>query len=165
MSGGYYAAEARSVGNEPAAMPEGVTVRAITEADIPALAELYLRCYEHVKTLDDALADMRSEFEGAWGVLWPEASPGAWLGGSLAGAVLSVRRPAWDGVPDCPWLTDVFTDPGHRRSGLARGLVTYACRVMADAGEARVGLTVDDDNLAAVTLYRSLGFHTWPSTA
>ena len=164
MSGSYYAADARSVGSEPAALPEGVTVRAVTEAGIPALAELYLRCYEHVKKLDDALADMTSEFEGTWGVLWPEASPGAWVGESLACAVLSVRRPAWEGAPDCPWLTDVFTDPGHRRSGLARGLVIYACRVMAEAGEAQVGLTVDDDNVGAVTLYRALGFHEWSAS-
>jgi ribosomal protein S18 acetylase RimI-like enzyme len=33
-----------------------------------------------------------------------------------------------------------------------------ACGVLEAAGEARVGLTVDDANLSALGLYRSLGF-------
>ncbi len=63
-----------------------------------------------------------------------------------------------DDAPDCPWLIEVFTDPRRRRTGLARALVMSACRVIAAAGETRVGLTVDEGNLAALTLYKSLGF-------
>jgi N-alpha-acetyltransferase 10/11 len=61
-------------------------------------------------------------------------------------------------APDCPWLIEVFTDPGHRGTALARTLLRAACTVIAEAGEERVGLTVDADNGPAVTLYRSLGF-------
>jgi ribosomal protein S18 acetylase RimI-like enzyme len=35
---------------------------------------------------------------------------------------------------------------------------------LAEAGEAKVGLTADDDNVGAVTLYRSLGFHSWEAS-
>lgn len=141
------------------ATPSGVTVRPIARADIAALAELYVRAYDlRDKTFGDAVAEMESAFDGSWGVLWPEASPAAWIGNELVAVVQAVRRPAWRPVPDCPWLIEVFTDPRHRRAGLARALIAIACGVMDTAGEDRVGLTVDQDNVAAVGLYKSLGF-------
>jgi N-alpha-acetyltransferase 10/11 len=143
-------------------MPDGVTVRPILQVDIPALAELYLRAYDlRDKTFGDALAEMTSAFDGSWGVLWPDASPAAWIGNELVAVVQAVQRPSRGSMPDapdCPWLIEVFTDPRHRRAGLARGLMAVACGVMRAAGEDWVGLTVDDDNVAAVALYKSLGF-------
>jgi N-alpha-acetyltransferase 10/11 len=139
-----------------------VTVRPTVQPDIPALAELYLRAYDlRDKTFGDAVAEMASAFDGSWGVLWPDASPAAWIGNELVAVVQAVRRPSRESMPDapgCPWLIEVFTDPRHRRSGLARALIAVACAVMDAAGEGRVGLTVDDDNVPAVTLYKSLGF-------
>jgi ribosomal protein S18 acetylase RimI-like enzyme len=130
--------------------------------DIPALAELYLRAYDlRANAFGDAAAEMASAFDGSWGVLWPDASPGAWLASELVGVVQAVRRPSRESMPDapdCPWLIEVFTDPRHRRAGLARALMVVACGVMDAAGEGRVGLTVDDDNVAAVALHKSLGF-------
>ncbi len=143
-------------------MPVGVKVRPIVQADVPALAELYLRAYEsRAQTFDDAATEMRSAFDGTWGVLWPEASPSAWTGDELVAVVQAVRRPSEElmpDAPDCPWLIEVFTDPRHRRTGFARGLMAAACEVMEAAGEGRVGLTVDDNNIPAVALYKSLGF-------
>jgi N-alpha-acetyltransferase 10/11 len=158
----YYLAEVRSVIDRAQALPDGVTVRPVVESDIPALATTFLRSYGPavVAGIDEAVAEIRSVFDGRWGVPWPEASPAAWLGEELTGAVLSVRRPSTEmgNAPSCPWLTDVFTDPRYRRGGIARGLLGAACRVMEAAGESRVGLTVDDENDAAVALYRTLGF-------
>ena len=143
-------------------MSTSVLVRPIVPADVPALADLYLRAYEsQTQTIDDATAEMRSAFEGTWGVLWPEASPAAWIDHEPVAVVQAVRRPAKDSMPDapdCPWLIEVFTDPRYRRTGLARGLVAVACGVMQASGERRVGLTVDGDNIPAVALYKSLGF-------
>jgi N-alpha-acetyltransferase 10/11 len=143
-------------------MTASVTVRPVVPADVRALADLFLRAYEsQTQTFSDAVAEMSSAFDGTWGVWWPEASPAAWKGQELAAVVLTVRRPSRDlmpGAPDCPWLIDVFTDPGHRRTGLARGLIAVACEEMQAAGEGRVGLTVDDQNIPAVALYKSLGF-------
>jgi ribosomal protein S18 acetylase RimI-like enzyme len=157
---GYYLADAADVAGRPAAVPDGATIRPVTKADIPALAELYMRAYgpPQAGTLDGAVAEMRSAFGGEWGALWPDASLAARVGGAVAGAVQTVRRPSWPGAPDCPWLIDVFTDPRHRRAGLARALMVQACRVIAAAGERYVGLTADDQNTAALTLYQSLGF-------
>jgi len=143
-------------------MAAGWTVRPIVSGDVDALADLFLRAFEsHTQTFNDAVTELSSAFDGTWGVLWPEASPAAWTGQELVAVVLAVHRPSRDsmpGAPDCPWLIDVFTDPGYRRAGLARGLIAVACEVMQAAGEDRVGLTVDDDNIPAMALYKSLGF-------
>ncbi len=156
----YYLADVCSVVDRSPAVPAGVIIRPIREADIPLLAQTFRRAYGPAAagTLSDVVAEMTAAFGGAWGALWPRASPAAWRGGQLAGAVQAVRRPSWEGAPDCPWLIDVFTDPSHRRAGIARSLIGAACRVMSAAGEPRVGLTVDEANVAAVTLYKSLGF-------
>jgi GNAT superfamily N-acetyltransferase len=156
----YYTASIAAVMGRAPEMPGDVTVRKIVESDILAMAELYLRSYDPplAETFDDAVAEMASAFDGTWGVLWPEASPTAWIGEDLVGVVLSVQCPSWEGAPECPWLIDVFTDPGHRRAGVARGLIAVACSVISTAGVARVGLTVDDCNIAACALYKSLGF-------
>lgn len=143
-------------------MPGGVTVRPVVRADIPALAELYLRAYDpRAKTFGDAVAEIASAFDGSWGVLWPDASPAAWIGSELVAVVQAVRRPSRESMPDapdCPWLIEVFTDPRHRRIGLARALIAVACGVMDAVGDGCVGLTVDNDNIAAIALYESLGF-------
>jgi len=48
--------------------------------------------------------------------------------------------------------------PGHRREGLGRLLLLKALRGFRAAGLIRVSLDVTADNVAAVELYRSLGF-------
>jgi ribosomal protein S18 acetylase RimI-like enzyme len=88
----------------------------------------------------------------------PHPAPGLWVGGELVAVVQTVRSPSMDDAPSCAWLIEVFTDPQRRRTGLARSVVAAACEVIDAAGEHQVGLTVDDDNRAALTLYRSLGF-------
>jgi N-alpha-acetyltransferase 10/11 len=155
-------AEVQRVLDQAPAIAASSTVRPITPADVRALADLYLRAYgSQIQTFSDAVTEMSSAFDGTWGVLWPEASPAAWKGQELVAVVHAVHRPSRDSMPDapdCPWLIDVFTDPRYRRTGLARGLMAVACEVMQAAGEHRVGLTVDDDNIPAVALYKSLGF-------
>lgn len=155
----YYVADVRCVVGKSSVVPAGVDARTSHEADIPALADLYRRAYDAASmTVSGAVAEMQSAFDGTWGALWPEASPSAWIGDQLVGVVQTVRRPSWDGTEDCPWIIEVFTDPEHRRSGFARALIGVACRVIAASNEPRVGLTVDDDNTPAISLYRSLGF-------
>jgi GNAT superfamily N-acetyltransferase len=155
----YYIADVRFVIDRSPALPGGVAVRPIADTDIPALAATYLCAYGPAAgNLEDAASEMASAFNGTWGALWPEASPVAWKDDELVGVVQSVRRPSMEDAPSCPWLIEVFTDPRHRRAGIARALIVIACRVLDAAGECRVGLTVDDDNVPALGLYRSLGF-------
>lgn len=156
----YYTADVADVVAPEPGLPAGVAVRPLVRDDIPALAQMYLDAYEPaaVSTLEEATSEIVSAFDGEWGQLWPEASPGAWFGGQLVCVVQTVRRPAWDPQMNCPWLIEVMTDHASRRRGLARALIVAACRAVDLAGEPRVGLTVDDDNRAAVALYVSLGF-------
>ena len=159
----YQVADVRSVVSRSPARPAHIEVRSMAATDIPALAELYLRAYDEPGTTrEDAVAEMRSAFDGTWGDLWPEASPVAWIGDDPVAVVQSVRRPSMDDALDCPWLIEVFTDPHQRSAGLARMLLGVACSVMEQAGERRVGLTVDDANTPALTLYRALGFSRAP---
>jgi GNAT superfamily N-acetyltransferase len=136
-----------------------VQVRPISATDLLALAELYLRAYGlGAAALGDAVAEVESTFDGTWGDPWPDASPVAWFGTEPVAAVQTVRRPTMKDAPDCPWLIEVFTDPRHGRAALARTLLVAAGTVIAADGEDHVGLTVDDDNGPALSLYRSLGF-------
>jgi GNAT superfamily N-acetyltransferase len=155
----YFVANVRSILLESLAVPNGAQVRPISETDLPALADLYVQAY-HLgpDALGIAVAEMESAFDGTWGTLWIDASPVAWLGTEPVAVVLTVRRPTMKDAPDCPWLIEVFTHPRHRRAALARTLLGAAGTVIAGGGEDRVGLTVDDDNVPALTLYRSLGF-------
>lgn len=155
----YLVAAVSSVLKRSSELPAGLQMRQIAETDIDTLAALYLRAYDLPDAdLDAAVSEMQSAFDGTWGALWPQASPAAYVGDDLVAVVQTVRRPSMSDAPSCPWLIEVFTDPSCRRIGLARGLIGAACGVVASAGEAQVGLTVDDTNRPAAALYSSLGF-------
>jgi ribosomal protein S18 acetylase RimI-like enzyme len=73
-----------------------------------------------------------------------------------AGRTIAVGRLAvadgWAG------LTAVEVDPAHRRRGLARAITGALAAAAADRGAANLYLQVLDDNFAARTLYRQIGF-------
>ncbi|WP_033247108.1 GNAT family N-acetyltransferase [Nocardia carnea] len=90
----------------------------------------------------------------------------AWLG--MAGAFIDSESegPEFD-LPDPPVATGqrwamvwgTYTDPGHRREGMAAALCTELCRWAAeDAQVDWLGLHVRDTNTAAIRLYQQLGF-------
>ena len=136
----YYVTNVQSQLGEAPTAPAGVELRPSSQADVSALAELYARAYDlGSDAYGPAVAEMESAFDGTWGALWPEASPVAWMGSKPVAVVQTVRRPAWEGAPDCPWLIEVFTDPDHRRGSFARTLVRVACAVIAEAGKSASG--------------------------
>ena len=55
-------------------------------------------------------------------------------------------------------ILTVAVDAGWRRKGVGRALVSESLRRAANAGARAVFLEVDEDNRAAVALYRRLGF-------
>lgn len=90
--------------------------------------------------------------------MWAEASGVAEGSGRLIAALLAVHRAPWDDTPDCPFITDLHTDPAFRRRGLARMLVTRCLNQASTSWRPSVALRADSDNLPAMRLYESLGF-------
>jgi ribosomal protein S18 acetylase RimI-like enzyme len=70
---------------------------------------------------------------------------------------LRYRLSVWTAAPDC-WLEDLFVDEGARRSGCGEALVRLALRRAAARGCRRIELDTNEDNAAALALYRRLGF-------
>ncbi|MGY2047505.1 ribosomal protein S18-alanine N-acetyltransferase [Methylobacterium sp. JK268] len=77
---------------------------------------------------------------------------GLMQGHRLAGFVLSRI------VLDEAEILTVVLGPAARGAGLSRGLLSTHLRALADAGVAAVHLEVEDSNVAALALYRRLGF-------
>ena len=71
------------------------------------------------------------------------------------GAVLTVAQAPWPDVPRGPFVIDLFVLESHRGHGLGESLMRAA---MAGAPGDTIGLRVEDDNAAALSLYAKLGF-------
>jgi ribosomal-protein-alanine N-acetyltransferase len=61
-------------------------------------------------------------------------------------------------VADTAEIRNVAVAPGHRRLGIARALLRQALEMLQANGGAEVFLEVRQSNLAALSLYRALGF-------
>ncbi len=82
-------------------------------------------------------------------------------GDVIVGALLTVRRAAWEPVPPCPFIIEVFPARTHRRRGIARAMVTWCLAVLRGDGEPSVALSVEPGNVASRRLYDALGFTPW----
>jgi ribosomal protein S18 acetylase RimI-like enzyme len=71
------------------------------------------------------------------------------------------RLSVWTSAPDC-WLEDLYVRDRARRTGLGSALVEAAIENAAGRGCRRIELDVNEDNEAALALYRRLGFTTEP---
>jgi GNAT superfamily N-acetyltransferase len=137
-------------------------VRRSEPADIDQLAALYFASYQPrdvVATQQVARAEMAGSFAGDFGELWLDLSVVACDPRRLVSAIQVVRRAPWEDTPPGPFVIELFTSPHHRRQG--RHLLTEAIRGATEAGETVIGLRVESENPAAVTLYRDLGFTDW----
>jgi ribosomal protein S18 acetylase RimI-like enzyme len=79
-----------------------------------------------------------------------------WVEGGRVVGTVSTQRAA----PRSPsWLiANVAVHPDHRRHGIALAMMRATLDLIRGEGGREAILQVDDDNLAAVTLYRGLGF-------
>jgi ribosomal protein S18 acetylase RimI-like enzyme len=74
---------------------------------------------------------------------------------------LRFRLSVWTSAPDC-WFEDLYVEPDARRGGLGVALVGAAIERARARGCRRIELDVNEDNEAALGLYRRLGFTTEP---
>jgi [ribosomal protein S18]-alanine N-acetyltransferase len=122
-----------------------IEVRAMRAEDLRAIAELSLRCFpDHgwwsVEELQDELQRSHSE---AWV---------AEIDTNVVGFTI-----AWFAGDDGELLT-IATDPGERRRGTARVLLSRLMRSTVERAVRSLTLEVRPSNLAARALYESLGF-------
>ena len=57
-----------------------------------------------------------------------------------------------------PWLSCLYVRPEHARGGIATKLVQEAVQLTKAAGAHALGLTVSDENHAAIACYEALEF-------
>ena len=137
-------------------------LRPLALSDEPALARLLGRAYAdnptdralfmmHADPVEEMRASVHALLHGGVGVWRADASFAVEAGGALAAATI---------VTDLngPLVAEVMTDPGHRRHGLARRLLTESLYRLRASGAARPRLVVTEGNDRAEALYRSLGF-------
>lgn len=86
-----------------------------------------------------------------------------WAGVRHRGTLASIAAEAWS-CRDVAFLSGVATDPELRGRGLGRSVCEFAVRALL-AEHARVGLFVDRDNVAAISLYESMGMRLRPVAA
>lgn len=138
-------------------------LRAPSAADVRALAALMMDAYagtidhDEGETEEDALGEVQATLSGANGPYLESASRLVEIDGRLASATLVIR---WRGLP---FVAFTMTAAACKRRGLARACLVSVMRALHDAGEMQLRLLVTVDNIAAVALYRSLGFDFEPS--
>ena len=70
---------------------------------------------------------------------------------------LRFRLSVWTAAPDC-WLEDLFVEESARDRGCGAALVEAALERARERGCRRVELDTNEDNAAALGLYRRFGF-------
>lgn len=140
---------------------DGLEVATLTRYDIPALAALHVVAYDEEPTpenLVEAYEEIRLYFEGAFGRPLDHSFVGAWLDGTLVGAIICVEESPWDDMPDGPCVLDVVVDPDYRRRGIASALVAEVAQRGITWGWDSLSLRVGPEHANAALMYRSMGF-------
>lgn len=119
-----------------------LTVRTVTEADLPALTELEAKCFNDPWSC--ASLQMLTH-GGGIGLICPaEGQPVAYCGALTVLDEADILRIAT--LPEC------------RRHGIASRLLNTLVGRLGDAGVSRITLEVRESNLPARALYLSSGF-------
>jgi GNAT superfamily N-acetyltransferase len=100
----------------------------------------------------EALAEIQKTYAGEYGAFVLKCSRVVEREGRLVSATLITR---WQ---ERPFVAFSVTDPGCKRTGLARACMVAAMQCLRAAGESELRLVVTLANTPAVKLYKSLGF-------
>jgi ribosomal protein S18 acetylase RimI-like enzyme len=127
-------------------------IELVFRAELDAAGRGLIREMHLLSRAGPALRLLQIMFMGQqpWGLgyVWVE-------GGRVVGSVSTQRA-----APRSPsWLVaNVAVHPSHRRHGIALAMMRATLDLIRGQGGTEAILQVDDDNLAAVNLYRGLGF-------
>ena len=72
-------------------------------------------------------------------------------------AILRFRAAIWSDGLEC-YLAELYVVPAHRRQGLGKALMTAAIQEARQRGADIMDIGVDEPDIAARHLYKSLGF-------
>lgn len=140
-----------------------ITIRLASVADIPEILRQRRHMYEDMHYTDSVALDRMCSLTADYlRIAIPNGSFLAWLAGEFdrtvaGGAVIISPWPAHAYDLECRRATilNVYTDPDHRRRGIARQLMETMIHWCKQQGLARVTLHASDDGRH---LYESLGF-------
>lgn len=115
--------------------------------DLPGMADIHAKSFPQAWSEDDIASMLAASGASAWV---------ARIAGGGAGRPLGfvIARTAADEAE----IITVASDPAHRRAGVGRALMEHAIRELQRERVTRLLLEVSERNLAAIALYRSLGF-------
>jgi ribosomal-protein-alanine N-acetyltransferase len=126
--------------------PELVVVRADV-SDIPAMADIHARSFSKSWNEDEIARLLSARGVDAFVVRTHGSGSGEPCG-------FVILREAADEAE----IITIATDPSKRRLGIGRALMTHAIRHLHGDRIARLFLEVSENNAAALSLYRTLGF-------
>lgn len=78
--------------------------------------------------------------------------------GRITAAILTTERTFRSEGPKTAFIAQLFTQPAHRRQGLARQILSHAMQALHEGGHKTLTVTVSSSNTAALALYLSLDF-------
>jgi ribosomal protein S18 acetylase RimI-like enzyme len=154
----------RPVAARPAftSVPIGYEAIPVHSLDATELGRAYFASVgvgEGWSDLPGAIEDVRAAFNGDYGPLLAESSLALIRAGDIAAAVLTVGGAPWEDVPPGAFVIDLFTDPAHRRRGLARWLLQRAIGSLPSSFDGGpISLRVETENQPAIALYTAEGF-------
>lgn len=139
-------------------------LRRATAADADVIARHRVAMFRDMRVLDErdaeplhvaSLAYLRNALPSGAYRGWLAEQDGTVVAGGGVIPQAGVPRPENIQGGEEAYLLNVYTDPAHRRRGLARRLMDEMLAWCRERGLARVVLHASDDGL---TLYTSLGF-------
>jgi GNAT superfamily N-acetyltransferase len=141
----------------PRPAPPTPGLRAPSDADRTGLAMLMVDAYRGTidagdSTEADAHREIETTFGGGYGHFLGDCSVVIVEGDRVVAAALLTR---WR---DAPFVAFSMTAADRKRRGLGRACLLHAMEELRRRGESEVRLVVSVANIAAVELYRRLGF-------
>ncbi|MCA9735387.1 GNAT family N-acetyltransferase [candidate division KSB1 bacterium] len=141
-------------------LPSGCEILTLQDNQWPELAELYFLTYfpDLVANLEGAKEEMRLTQAGEFGLLIAELSPVMRLNNTLVSAIMTVADTRQSNSQAGLFIIEVMTHPAYRRRGIAENGLRWLASKAREQGFTTLALQVLAENLAAITLYRKLGF-------
>ncbi len=145
--------------------PVKVSTRPVTPEDADGLAKLFFASYDDQDVIGsqaEALEIIHKVFAGDYGQLIESASPVVVDdNGRIVAAALVLDSRVGTGVPNTPYVFELFTAASRRREGFAEQLLRIAIDQLHQQGHQEVALRIAEDNSAALALYLTLDFKRW----